>query len=667
VAGFEGNTRAAGRAWRLGRGTDLEKLNTGVTVVHRKGVQRPPRTRTSWLLGNPLPTADAPHQTIGKFIGLAVFAADALSSVAYAPQETLVILAAAGEQGFRYALPIAIAVTVLLAITTVSYNQTIHAYPGGGGAYIVARDNLGDVAALTAGAALLTDYVLLAAVAVSSGVAQVVSAYHELFPYRVWIAVGTILFIMVANMRGVRESGRTFAAPVYFFLLSTVAAVLVGLWRYFTGSLGFVADPPPLQFSGVLQPVTLFLVLHAFSSGTTALTGVECISNGVTAFKEPRSRNAANTMIWMSIILGSLFLGITFLLGEIHAIPSEYETVISQLARTAFGGRGLPYLATIIGTTLILILATNTAFADFPRLSALQAADGYLPRQLAFRGSRLVYSRGIATLAVIASALVILFRASVTALIPLWAIGVFLSFTLSQIGMARRWWKSGRLERGAELRERGSTVQHDRLWQVKLLVNGFGAICTAVVTVVFAVTKFRDGAWIVVILIPTLVITFFSIHRHYRALARQLSLQDYGAPPRIGRNRVIMPFSGVHRGTLAALHYARALSEDVTALYVAMDPTEADKVRGQWETWGDGVRLVILDSPYRLLLEPIVDYIRQILDQRQPNETLTVVVPQFVPRRLLANLLHTQTASMLRMALLFRKGLVITDVPYVVE
>lgn len=645
----------------------LDKSIEGTTVLRRRSEDRRPRSWTRWLLGRPLPTADSPHQTIGKFIGLAVFAADALSSVAYAPQETLVILAAAGTAGFRYALPIALAVTILLAITTISYNQTIHAYPGGGGAYIVARDNLGEVAAQTAGAALLTDYVLLAAVAVSSGVAQIVSAYPVLFPYRVWLAVGMIQIIMLANLRGVRESGRLFAGPTYFFLVSTVLTVLVGLWRYFSGTLGAVVDPPQLQLHDGLVPVTLFLVLHAFSSGTTALTGVECISNGVTAFKEPRSRNAATTMIWMSIILGSLFLAITFLLGEIQAIPSEHETVISQLARTAFGGRGPLYLATITGTTLILILATNTAFADFPRLSALHAGDGFLPRQLTFRGSRLVYSRGIVTLGVIASLLVILFRASVTALIPLWAIGVFLSFTLSQLGMARRWWKSGHLQPGAELKERGSVVRHDRRWLLKLVINGFGAFCTAVVTVVFAATKFRDGAWIVVLLTPTLVVTFFSIHRHYKGLARQLSLQDYGAPPRLSRNRVIMPFSGVHRGTLAALHYSRALSADVTALFVAIDQAEAEKIRQQWETWGDGVRLVILESPFRLLVEPIVDYIKLILDQRQPNETITVVVPQFVPRRFLANVLHTQTASLLRMALLFRRGLVITDVPYLVD
>ena len=342
-------------------------------------------------------------------VGLAVFAADALSSVAYAPQETLVILATAGTSALGYAFPIAIAVTILLAIVTISYQQTVYAYPGGGGAYIVARDNLGELAAQTAGAALLVDYVLLAAVAMSSGVAQIVSAYPPLFPYRVEVAVGLLFLIMLINLRGVRESGITFAIPNYFFLVMIYLTVGVGFIRYLTGTLGTVVDPPPIEtiIGHAMQPVTIFLLLRAFSNGTTALTGVECISNGITAFKEPRTRNAAITMIWMSLILGSLFLGITFLLHQIGAVPSAQETVISQLARTVYGSRNILYLATMIGTTIILFLATNTAFADFPRLSALQASDGFLPRRLTYRGSRLVYSRGIVTLGVIAALLIV--------------------------------------------------------------------------------------------------------------------------------------------------------------------------------------------------------------------------------------------------------------------
>jgi amino acid transporter len=639
------------------------------TVLRRTTGHAPRRNWRAWLIGRPLSTADAPHEAIGKAIGLAVFAADALSSVAYAPQETLVILAAAGTQALGYAFPIAIAVTLLLSIVTISYRQTIFAYPNGGGAYTVARDNLGDLAALTAGASLLVDYTLLAAVATSSGVAQIVSAFPSVFPYRVEVSVGLLFLILLINLRGVRESGLAFAIPNYFFILMTFLTVGIGFIRYLTGSLGVLTDPPPIEhlISLATQPVTLFLLLRAFSNGTTALTGVECISNGVTAFKEPRSRNAALTMIWMSIILGVLFLGITFLLGQIQAVPSVEETVISQLARTVYNSRGFLYLATMIGTTIILFLATNTAFAGFPRLSALLAEDGFLPRQLTYRGSRLVYSRGIIALGLIAATLVIIFRASVTALVPLWAIGVFLSFTLSQLGMARRWWKIGRLQPGQTIQERGSTLEYQSGWVTKMAVNGFGALCTTVVTAIFAITKFSEGAWMIVIIIPGLVVIFYMIHRHYKNLAKHLSLKRDSVRSYIARHRVILPISGVHEGTITALHYARLLSNDVTAVNVSIDPAEADALRQKWEVWGEGVRLVILDSPYRLLLEPFLEYIEEVLAQRQPKEIITIVVPQFVPRRWWHNLLHAQTATWLRLALLFKPGIVITDVPYLVE
>ncbi len=627
--------------------------------------QPPPSWRT-WLVGRPLSSADAPHQTIGKTIGLAVFASDALSSTAYATDEILFVLAAVGIAAFAYALPVSLAIVALLTILTLSYEQTIHAYPGGGGAYIVARDNLGELPAQTAGAALLTDYILTVSVSVASGVAQLTSAYPSLFPYRVVLSVGFILFIMLINLRGVRESGVTFSIPTYFFLAMMFSTVGIGFYRYMTGSLGAVVNPPSLR-APEMASVTLFLILHAFSNGTTAVTGVEAISNGITAFKEPKSRNAGITLIWMSAILGTLFLGITFLAVKIGALPSEGETVISQLARTAFQGQGLLYLATIAGTTLILIMAANTAFADFPRLGALHAGDGFLPRQLTYRGSRLVFSRGIVALALIASLLIVLFKASVTALIPLYAIGVFLSFTLSQAGMARRWWKVGHLAPGQEVQERGSTLRYDPRWPLKMGINGFGSVCTAVVMLVFISTKFREGAWIVVLLVPVLVAVFFAIHHHYRDLAAHLSLEDFGAPQRMSRHRVIMPISGVHRGTVAALRYARSLSDDITAVYVSMDPAEAERVRSKWEYWGDGVRLIVLHSPYRLFLEPLVGYIEEIAAQRQPNETITIVVPQFVPRRRWQNLVHSQAALWLRMALMFKQGIVITDVPYQLE
>ena len=639
----------------------------GTTVLRRTPEYKPPRSLRTWLIGRPLPTADAPHQTIGKAVGLAVFASDALSSTAYATQEILVILAAAGTLAFGYAFPIAIAIVILMAIVTLSYEQTIHAYPGGGGAYIVARDNLGELPAQAAGAALLTDYILTVAVSISSGVAQLASAFPAVSNYRVILAVILVIFIMLMNLRGVRESGSLFAVPTYFFVAMMFLTVSAGFIRYLGGDLGSVVDPPHLELPAVLSVITPFLLLHAFSSGTAALTGIEAISNGITAFKEPRSRNAGITLIWMAFILGAFFLGITFLAGHIHAIPSEEETVISQLARTVYESRGLLYLATMAATTVILIMAANTAFADFPRLSALLAADGFLPRQLAFRGSRLVYSRGIAFLAVLASVLVILFQAKVTLLIPLYAIGVFLSFTLSQFGMARRWRKIGQLQPGEEVKERGSTLRYEPGWQAKMAVNSFGSISTFIVMLVFAVTKFQDGAYVVLILMPILVVIFSGIHNHYRDLAAHLSLDRYGTAPRSTRHRVILPISGVHRGSLAALHYARSLSDDVTAVHVSLDPEEAERLRQKWEIWGEGVRMVILDSPYRLLIEPLLIYVEEIARQRQPNETISIVVPQFVPRRWYHSLLHTQTAFMLRLALMFRRGIVITDVPYHLE
>jgi hypothetical protein len=397
------------------------------------------------------------------------------------------------------------------------------------------------------------------------------------------------------------------------------------------------------------------------------LTGVEAISNGITAFKEPRSKNAAVTLLWMSAILGTLFLGITFLAGQVHAIPSETETVISQFSRTVLGGRSILYLATITATTIILIMAANTSFAGFPRLSALLAIDGFLPRQLTYRGSRLVYSRGIVALALLASLLIILFQASVTALIPLYAIGVFLSFTLSQAGMARRWRKIGKLKPAEEIHERGSVLRFERGWRTKMWINGFGAICTLIVMFVFIGTKFMEGGWIVIVLVPLLVYIFSAIHRHYLGVANCLSLDNYGPPPRIERCRVILPISSVHRGSLAALRYARTLSDDITAVHVSLDPDESEKVRQRWEKWGEGIRLVILESPFRLMLEPLLAYIEEVEAHNQPDEILTIVVPQFVPRQRWHNILHTQTAFLLRLALLFKPGVVITDVPYQVE
>lgn len=638
---------------------------TPTSIITRDLGLKPPRTLHSWFIGRPLSTADAAHQTIGKVVGLAVFASDALSSTAYATQEILGVIAAAGAIAYGYLFPISLAIITLLAIVTISYEQTIHAYPGGGGAYIVARDNLGELPAQTAGAALLTDYILTVSVSVSSGVAQIVSAYPGLFPYRVWLAVIAVLFIMVMNLRGVKESGKAFAIPTYFFVLMMAVTVGFGIFRSFTGSLGVVVNPPPFKAEQVISVLTPFLLLHAFANGTTALTGVEAISNGITAFKEPRSKNAGITLIWMSLILGSLFLGLSFLTGKVHAIFSEEETVISQLARTIYDGRGILYFMLISGTTVILIMAANTAFADFPRLGALHAGDGFLPRQLTYRGSRLVYSRGIVALAIISSILIIIFQASVTRLIPLYAIGVFLSFSLSQAGMARRWWKIGHLAEGQEIVEPGSTLKYEKGWQYRMIINGFGAVCTAVVMVVFAATKFAEGAWVVLLLTPILVTIFFAIHHHYKGVAKKLSLENFGViPPHNTRHRVIMPVSGVHQGTLAALRYARILSNDITAVHVSIEPAESEKVRKKWEKWGEGVRMVMLNSPYRLLMEPLLEYIAELARQRQPGETLTIVVPEFVPNSKLTTALHMNTAEILRHQLKRQPGIVIIEVPY---
>jgi len=644
----------------------LTPENKQTEIMQRESEYRPPRSLSHWFIGRPLPTADADHETIGKAVGLAVFASDALSSTAYATQEILVILAAAGTMAFGYIFPISIVIVALLAIVVISYEQIIHAYPDGGGAYVVAYDNLGHFPALVAAASLLTDYILTVSVSVSSGVAQIVSAYPQVYQYRVWICIVCVALITVVNLRGVRESGAAFAIPSYFFIAIMFTMIGIGMFKFITGSLGAVPNPPEIEFHGeAVAGVTAFLLLHAFSSGTAALTGVEAISNGTTAFKEPRSRNAGITLIWMAFILGALFMGISYLSREIHAVPSEIETVISQMARTIFGGQGTGYLLVIGGTTIILILAANTAFAGFPRLSAMLAGDGFMPRQLTYRGSRLVYSYGIISLGVVASVLIFIFQASVTRLIPLYAIGVFLSFTLAQTGMARRWWKSGKLKVGEEVSEGAHPLHYDRRWRLKMFSNGFGAICTFIVMWVFAITKFKDGAWIVLIIIPLLIWVFFIIQRHYKEVADHLSLDHFHGLPAIRpRHRVIMPVSGVHQGTLDALRYARLLSDDVTAVHISIDEDAAAKIRKKWLTWGDGTRLVILDSPFRLFMEPLLEYIEGIIEHRQPNETITIVVPQFIPSQRWHNTLHMQTADVLRQELLLKHGVVVTDVPY---
>lgn len=607
------------------------------------------------LIGPPLETAAVPHQAIGKLPALAVFASDALSSVAYATEEILVVLAMAGSAYFGLSIPIAIAIIGLLLILTASYRQTIFAYPNGGGAYVVAGENLGKLAAQIAGAALMTDYTLTVAVSISSGVAQVTSAFPSLDTYRVEIAIGLIAIMTLINLRGVKESSNIFSIPTYFFLFMAFLMLLVGLWHGLTGSLGQVSGLPAVR--STIQPLGMFLLLRAFSSGCTALTGVEAISNGITAFKEPRSKNAAQTMLSMSLILMTLFLGITVLARQIGAVPNETDTVIAQIARTVFGGGPL-YLITLIATTTILIMAANTSYSDFPRLAALLAGDGFLPRQLSIRGSRLVFSWGIVGLASLASLLVVLFKASVTALIPLYAIGVFLSFTLSQTGMVIHWRRLARAT-SPEPPKGGSPANY--FW--RQLINLTGAIVTAVVTVIFTMTKFKEGAWITVLLIPAMVWIFFRIHHHYQRVASQLSLKGLKILPHPAAIRTLLLVDSVHAGTLRQINFALSLGHRWEAIHIAVNPERAAEVQRQWvERIGIG-KLKILESPYRSVSEPLRDYIAGI-QAKDPNAFIHLVVGQLAMPSFWEQVLHNNTNLMIDLVLRDMDRIVITSVPY---
>ncbi|MFO7680732.1 MAG: APC family permease, partial [Chloroflexota bacterium] len=555
--------------------------------VHTKS----PRFSFSRLLfGKPIPTRDLEHQSIRRLVGLAVFASDALSSTAYATEEILFILALAGTSSavLGISIPLSIAISVLLIIVTISYRQTIYAYPNGGGAYIVARDNLGEVAAQIAGAALLTDYILTVAVSISAGVAQIASAFPALLPYRVEMALLVILIMTVVNLRGVKESGAIFAIPTYFFLGAMLLTLSVGMYKYFTGTLGVVTGVEMVE-SGTVQALTLFLILRAFSSGSAALTGIEAISNGITAFKEPRSHNAAITLQWMSGILITIFLSITFLAHQIVALPSESETVISQLGRVVFGSGSLLYLALVAGTALILLMAGNTSYADFPRLAALQAGDGFLPRQLTFRGGRLVFNWGIVTLAAMASLLVIVMDARTTALIPLYAIGVFLSFTISQTGMVVRLRKIGRLKPGEKVQGLETMMEYDPRWRLKIVISSFGAVCTGIVMLIFAITKFTSGAWLVILLIPMLVFAFFRVHHHYQAVARNLSLNHNHHDLTTYPVQTVVLVDGVHTGTIELVNFAKSLQHPWHAVHIGINPEKSAKVQQIWdEVIGEG-------------------------------------------------------------------------------
>lgn len=616
------------------------------------------------LIGKPLETKELPHQAISKPIGLAVFASDALSSTAYATQEMLIILSLAGGSAalFGLSIPLAIAIAVLLVIVTLSYRQTIYAYPNGGGAYIVARDNLGELPAQIAGAALLTDYILTVAVSISAGVEQITSGFQDLRPYRVEIAVAVIVLMTIVNLRGVKESGRIFAIPTYFFLGMMFLTLGIGFVRYFTGTLGVVEGIEAMHHS-VVEPLTLFLVLRAFSSGCTALTGIEAISNGITAFKEPRSRNAAITLVWMSGILITLFLGITFLAHQIVAQPSEVETVISQLGRTIFGDGSVLYYLALAGTALILLMAANTSYADFPRLAALHAGDGFLPRQLTYRGGRLVFAWGIIALAITASLLVIIAGANTTRLIPLYAVGVFLSFTISQTGMVIRLRKISRLKPGEKLAGLETDLEYDPHWRRHMVISAVGAFCTLIVMLIFAVTKFTSGAWFVVVLIPVLVFIFFRIHYHYKDVAHSLSLQ--GARPELNQRpvRTLILVDNVHAETVRMVDFAKSLNHPWQAVHVATQPEKAELVKQKWEERiGEG-EIVMLSSPYRLLAEPIKTHIEAIQNE-SPGCFVHVIMGHLVMDSFWEQALHQNSAFIFNLALSQMERVIVTSVPY---
>ena len=613
-----------------------------------------------FIIGRALKTEQAAHERLTKKTALAVFSSDALSSTAYATEEILLVLAVAAAathgQSFYYVLPVSVGIAMLLTIVAISYRQTIHAYPSGGGAYIVAKENLGTTPGLVAAAALLVDYVLTVSVSIAAGVAAITSAaqgtrFAWLEDHKVILCLIFIGLIALANLRGVRESGALFATPTYLFVVSFLIMIAYGFFHYW--AYGGAAPVPSVEDLKTaegyrLQPLTTLLLLGAFSNGCTALTGIEAISNGVPAFKKPEDKNAAATLVWMAVLLTTMFLGTSVMAYLFQVHPHQNETVISQFARIMFTGRlTWFYFVVQASTAAILVLAANTSFADFPRLSSLLARDRFLPRQFANRGDKLVFSNGIILLAVFSGILVIAFGGDTSRLIPLYAVGVFLSFTLSQLGMVRRW----------------NRTRSPR-WKKSMAVNAVGAVATFTVLCVFIATKFIHGAWIVVVVIPLLVLFFRAIHGHYLDVARQLSM-DGLEPLQPIKHSVVVPISGLHRGVMAALEYAKSISRDnnVTAVYVDFEEEATAKLREKWERLGSGVKLVVLPSPYRELTRPLLKYIKRVKSQER-DDMITVVLPEFIPAKWWQHILHNQSSLLLKGALLFREGVIVTSVPY---
>ncbi len=600
------------------------------------------------VIGSPLTTAMSVHERIPKIKALAVFSSDAISSSAYATEEILLVLTLAGAAAAtsRTMLWITGAIILLLAIVATSYRQTIFAYPGGGGSYIVTRDNLGDIPALLAASSLLTDYVLTVAVSISAGVAAITSAAPGLVAFRVEMAIAFIVFMVVVNLRGVRESATIFMLPTYLFIGSMLLVFGIAAFKYVA-----LGELPRAEAEAVpaVEGMSLFLVLRAFASGCAALTGTEAISDGVPAFKEPQAKNAATTLVWMAAILGVLFGGIG-LLAHVYQIlpnPDGNPTVISQVVRLTLGTNVLFYLVQAF-TTLILVLAANTAFSDFPRLSFFLARDGFLPHQFSFRGDRLSFSTGIVVLGALATILVISFGAETSALIPLYAVGVFVSFTCSQSSMVKRWW-----------------TRRSPGWQRSMVINAVGAVTTGLVSIIIAATKFSHGAWMILIIIPVIVATLYAIHRHYEAVAAELVLDPQRDTLELVNTKplVIVPLPNLHLGVLPALSFARAISDNVTAVHVTDDLEAAERLKQRWEEWGQKLPLVIIESPYRSLLPPLLAYIAA-RRENEPNRLVTIVLPEFVPKHWWEWILHNQTALRLKAALFFHANVVVADVPY---
>ncbi len=605
------------------------------------------------LIGAPISNAMAGQERLTKFKALAVLSSDAISSVAYATEAILINLVLAGSSRLWITLPISLVIIALLAIVAISYRQTIPAYPNGGGSYIVAKENLGTIPGLVAAAALLIDYVLNVSVSVAAGVLNLASLFPALGPYIVPIDVALVVLITIINLRGVRESGSIFAIPTYFFVVTAVLLIVVGLIK------AYVFQHQPLigtfRYVGANEPLSLFLILRAFATGCSAMTGVEAISNGVPAFQKPETRNASITLTWMAVILGTLFLGITLLVMTyaVEAYSSGSPTVIDQISRLVFSGPlSFMYPVFTFATLGILTLSAETSYSDFPRLASLLARDRFLPSQFAFRGDRLAFTVGILVLAILASLLLIIFKGSTDALINLFAVGVFMSFTLSQSGMVMHWWRLRR---------------ENKTWLRSLIINGTGALATLVVATVISVTKFLEGAWVVVLLIPLLVLMFLSIHRHYTHVARE-RVSDIPINPGDIHHRIVVPIDKLDRASKQSLAYARSISPHVTAVHVSTSEDETQSVQADWNEWQkhfsdmEETHLLTIESPYRALIRPILAYIDTV-HQRHPDDTLTVILPEFVVLHWWEYLLHNQTAFRLKAALLFRPGIIVVSVP----